>query len=96
MNPPSSRSRDGHHDITRATLFEGRIDNPDALASVKPSTAVHGQSVDQVVALWARRGGPPLRLSGRVTASDQAFAAESDRPVRGVPIVRHSSGPAAA
>ena len=75
------------------TLFEGRIDNPDALASVKPSTAVHGQSVDQVVALWARRGGPPLRLSGRVTASDQAFAAESDRPVRGVPIVRHSSGP---
>ena len=28
-----------------------------------------------------------------MTASDEAFACESDRPVRTLPIVRHSSGP---
>jgi len=75
------------------TIFEGRIKNRDALARATVNAVRAGTAVDQVVALTARSGRVPLELAGTVSGSDQAFAAESDRPLRGLPIVRHSSGP---
>ena len=39
--------------------------------------------------------GSGLVLEGTVIASDQSFACEVERPRKGVPIVRHSFGPAA-
>ncbi len=75
-----------------APVFEGRIENPERLVAATPALVDTGEAITQVVAFHARRGGEPLRISGLVTASTQAFAAESDRRVRGVPIVRHSSG----
>jgi hypothetical protein len=74
-----------------ATIFEGRIANPDALRAVVPSVARRGDVVNQVVALFASRG--QIAISGTVTGSVEAFPCQSDRPVRALPVVRHSSGP---
>ena len=74
-------------------VFEGRIKNLDAMSRATVNAIRAGDAVDQVIALTARSGRVPLEITGTVTASDQAFPAESDRPVRGLPIVRHSSGP---
>ena len=75
------------------TIFEGRIRNREALARAPVNAYRAGTgAVDQVIALTARSGRTPVDISGTVTGSDQAFPAESDRPLRGLPIVRHSSG----
>ena len=74
-------------------VFEGRIKNLDAMSRATVNAIRAGDAVDQVIALTAQSGRVPLEITGTVTASDQAFPAESDRPVRGLPIVRHSSGP---
>ena len=74
-----------------APIFEGRIANPDALRVARPSVSERGGVVNQVVALFASRG--QVELSGTVSASGEAFACQSDRPARAVPIVRHASGP---
>jgi hypothetical protein len=73
-----------------ATIFDGRVKNPDSLRDAVPSVAVRGGAVDQVLALHARRG--EVEIEGAVTASPEAFPCESDRAVRGLPVVRHSSG----
>jgi hypothetical protein len=51
-----------------------------------------GNAVNQVIALTASSSAGPLNVSGIVTASGEAFPAEAERPLRGMPIVRHSSG----
>jgi hypothetical protein len=73
-----------------ATIFEGRISNPESLRAVVPSVSRQGGVVNQVVALFAARG--QVALSGTVTASAEAFPCQSDRPARALPVVRHSSG----
>jgi len=74
-------------------IFEGRIHGEDAVRDVTVNTYREGNALSQVLALTAHSGRDPLAVVGTVTASEQAFAAESDRPLRGLPIVRHSSGP---
>ena len=74
-------------------VFEGRIKNLDAMSRATVNAIRAGDAVDQVIALTAQSGRVPLEITGTVTASDQAFPAESDRPLRGLSIVRHSSGP---
>ena len=73
-------------------VFDGRVRNGAAVRAVTPSVSRAGDRVDQVVAVYGR-GAEPVEIAGVVTASPEAFAAESDRPLRGRPIVRHSSGP---
>jgi alpha-galactosidase len=72
-----------------ALIFNGRIKNPEALRAANPSVAREADAVDQAVAFY---GGGPLEIAGTISASEQAFPCESDRPVRVQPIVRHSSG----
>jgi hypothetical protein len=74
-----------------ALIFDGRIKNDAALRAAVPSVSRRGDRVDQVV-VFSAVGRPPLELTGSVTASAEAFPCESDRPLRGRPIVRHSSG----
>ncbi len=74
------------------TIFEGRLRNRAALSRATVNAFRTGTAVDQVVALTAQSSRVPLELTGTVSGSDQAFPAESDRPLRGLPIVRHSSG----
>jgi len=74
------------------TIFAGKLRNREALGRATVNAYRAGSAVDQVVALTARSGRVPLELAGTVVGSDQAFPAESDRPLRGIPIVRHSSG----
>jgi alpha-galactosidase len=71
-------------------LFDGRVRNPEALRAAVPSVSRRGEAVDQVLALFAARGS--IDISGTVTASPEAFPCESDRAVRALPVVRHSSG----
>jgi len=74
-------------------IFDGRIANPDALRGYTLETFDRDGAVSQVLALTARSGRVPVELAGTVTASDQAFPAEADRPLRAsLPIVRHASG----
>jgi alpha-galactosidase len=73
-------------------VFDGRVKNRAAVRAVTPSVSGADGRVDHVVALYAQ-GREPVEVSGTVTASPEAFAAESDRPLRGRAIVRHSSGP---
>ena len=73
-----------------ALLFDGRIRNPEALRAAVPSVSRRGEAVDQVLALFASRG--QIEITGTVTASAEAFPCESDRRVRALPVVRHSSG----
>ncbi len=72
-------------------IFDGRIKNPEGLRNAVPNVVRSGGAVDQVIILNAR-GRDPLEITGTVAASEQAFPCESDRAVRGRPIVRHSSG----
>ena len=72
-------------------IFDGRVTNPSALRGVRPSTSRAGDRVDQVVAFFAS-GGEPIEIAGTVTASDEAFPCEADRPLRNRPVVRHVSG----
>lgn len=71
-------------------IFEGRIGNPQSLRAAVPSITRRGEAVDQVLALFASRG--QVELTGTVAASPEAFPCESDRRVRALPVVRHSSG----
>jgi hypothetical protein len=73
-------------------VFEGRVKNPEALARITPGVARTGDAVTQTISLVAKRGTGPLEVTGTVTASPEAFPAESDRPNRARPIVRHSVG----
>jgi hypothetical protein len=72
-------------------IFDGRIVNPDVLRATNPIVVRTGEAVDQVVSFSAQ-GGKRLELSATISGSDEAFACESDRPVRALPVVRHSSG----
>ena len=71
-------------------IFEGTIAGSAALARLTVNASRTGSAVDQVVALTASAG--PILVSGIVSASGEAFPAEADRPLRGLPIVRHASG----
>lgn len=74
-------------------IFEGRVETPVAVARATVNAYRRtGDAVEQVVALTAASSRTPVVLSGTVSGSPEAFPAESDRPLRGVPIVRHSSG----
>jgi hypothetical protein len=73
-----------------AALFEGQIRNPSALRAAVPTVLRHGEAVDQVLALYAREGR--LEVAGTVTSGAEGFPCESDRAVRALPVVRHSSG----
>ena len=75
-----------------ALILEARVKNPEAVRVARPGLARRGDAVDQVV-VWSARGREPIEIEGTVTASGQAFPCESDRAPRGLPIVRHSSGP---
>jgi alpha-galactosidase len=72
-------------------IFDGRIKNPAGLRNATPNVVRTGDVIHQVIVFNAR-GRDPLEIAGTVTASEQAFPCESDRAVRGRPIVRHSSG----
>jgi Melibiase len=90
---PAEVVLDGDRVVIRydgATIFAGRITNPEALRVAVPSVSRRGDVVNQVVALFTRQG--QVELSGTVTASVEAFPCQSDRPVRAIPVVRHSSG----
>jgi len=71
-------------------IFDGRVKNLAAVRTITPSVASVGR-VDQVIAFYAQ-GPEAIEVTGTVMASGEAFPAESDRPLRGRPIVRHSSG----
>jgi hypothetical protein len=73
-------------------IFDGRIGNPTALRDARPVVVRTGDAVDQAIAFHASGRGGPLEISGKVTASQEAFPCESDRAVRALPVVRHSSG----
>ncbi len=73
-------------------IFDGRVTNPTALASVTPSVARTSDRVDQAIAFHAARRGAPLEITGTITGSGESFPAESDRPNTTRPLVRHSSG----
>jgi alpha-galactosidase len=73
------------------TIFDGRVTDPDALRVAVPSVSRREHAVDQVIAFFAARGS--IELTGTVTASSEAFACQSDRAVRALPVVRHASGP---
>lgn len=94
-NEPADISVDGGRVLVRyhgAAIFEGRIANPDALRSATINAFNRDGAVDQVVALTARSSREPIELSGVVATGSQGFPAESDAPLRGIPIVRHASG----
>ena len=74
------------------TIFSARIKNAEAVRTARPGVVRRAEAVDQVV-VWTAKGREPIEIEGTVTASGQAFPCESDREVRGLPIVRHSSGP---
>jgi hypothetical protein len=93
-NAPAQVAVEGDRITVRyngALLFDGRIRNPEALRVARPTVSRRGEVVDQVLALFASRG--QIEISGTVTASPEAFPCESDRRVRALPVVRHSSGP---
>jgi alpha-galactosidase len=93
LNAPADIAVDGSRVTVRyngAVIFDGRIKNPDALRTAIPVVSRRGDAVDQVLALFATRG--QLELTGTVAASGEAFPCESDRAVRALPVVRHSSG----
>jgi hypothetical protein len=73
-------------------IFDGRIGNPTALRDARPVVVRTGDAVDQAIAFHASGRAGPLEISGKVTASQEAFPCESDRAVRALPVVRHSSG----
>jgi len=92
-NAPAQVAIDGDRITIRyngAVVFDGRIGNPAALRVAVPSVTRRGEAVDQVLALFAARG--QIEIAGTVTASAEAFPCESDRAVRALPVVRHSSG----
>jgi len=74
-----------------ALIFAARVKNPEAVRVARPGLVRRGDAVDQAV-VWSARGSDPIEIEGTVTASGQSFPCESDRPLRGVPVVRHSSG----
>ena len=74
------------------TIFDGQVANPAAVGRATVNAYRRGDAVDQVVALTASSSRTPIALSGTVHASVEAFPAESDRPLRGLAVVRHSSG----
>lgn len=73
-------------------IFDAAIAGSPGLARATVNANRTGRAVDQVIALTASSSAGPLSVSGIVTASGEAFPAEADRPLRGMPIVRHSSG----
>jgi alpha-galactosidase len=75
-----------------AVIFDGRVSNPAALRDARPAVVRTGDAVDQVVVFLASGRSGPVEISGTVTASDEAFACESDRPARALPVVRHTVG----
>lgn len=94
-NEPADISVEGGRVVIRyrgADIFDGRIANPEALRSATINVFNRDGAIDQVVALTARSSREPLELAGVVVSGLQGFPAESDAPLRGVPIVRHASG----
>jgi alpha-galactosidase len=85
----AGRLRIRYHGVT---IFEGQIANPGAIARATVNASNRGDAVDQVVALTASSSRNPIELSGTVHGSVEAFPVESDRPLRGLAVVRHSSG----
>ena len=75
-----------------SVIFEGTLAGSVGLARATVNANRAGNAVDQVVALTASSSAGPLNVSGIVSASGEAFPAEADRPLRGMPIVRHTSG----
>ena len=73
-------------------IFEGAISGRAGLARATVNAYRTAGAVDQVIALTASSSAGPLEVSGIVTASAEAFPAEADRPLRGMAVVRHSSG----
>jgi hypothetical protein len=74
-----------------ALIFEGRSNNAEALRTARSAVVRTGaDAVEQVVAVSARGRSGPIEITGTVAASDEAFACESDRPVRTLPVVRHT------
>jgi hypothetical protein len=73
-------------------VFEGAVRGSAGLARATVNANRAGGAVDQVIALTASPSAGPLEVSGTITASSEAFPAEADRPLRGLPIVRHASG----
>jgi hypothetical protein len=73
-------------------IFEGMISGAAGMARAAVNVYRTADAVDQVIALTASSSAGPLEVSGTVTGSAEAFPAEADRPLRGLPIVRHASG----
>jgi hypothetical protein len=73
-------------------IFEGTISGREGVVRATTNAYRTGSAVDQVVALTVAPSAGPLEVSGVVTGSGEAFPVEADRPLRGLPIVRHTSG----
>ena len=73
-------------------IFEGTLSGSAGVARATVNAYRTGHAVDQVIALTASSSAGPLGLAGVVTGSGEAFPAEADRPLRGMPVVRHASG----
>ena len=94
-NAPAAVELTADHIVIRyhgGVIFEGAIAGRPGLARATVNANAAGNAVDQVIALTASSSAGPLSVSGIVTASEEAFPAEADRPLRGLPIVRHASG----
>lgn len=70
-------------------LFDGALS--DSSAELRSLVDTTGGLVTQVLK-WTVRGPTPLRLTGTVTASDEAFPSEVDRREDGLALIRHSVG----
>ena len=78
-------------------ISEGTLSGSAGVARATVNAYRTGHAVDQVIALTASSSAGPLELAGVVApASAEAFPAEADRPLRGMPIVRHARASAAA
>ena len=97
--PPNAPAR---HRRSRATaswsattarpVFDGRIQEPGSAPRRGAVRLAAGRGGGPGAGARSPRAGQS-RSPGTVTASAEAFPCESDRPVRALPVVRHSSGP---
>ena len=93
-NAPATLTRSGDHVQLRydgRTIFDGTIAGVDSATVFSALTDTAGGRVTQVIK-WTSFSRSRLLLRGTITAGDESFPAQVDRPEDALPIVRHSIG----
>ena len=73
------------------TIFDGTIAGVDSATTFQTLTDSSGGRVTQVLK-WTSFSRSRLALRGRISAGDESFPAQADRPEDGLAVVRHSIG----